>query len=99
MEPKIVADTKCVIGEGPLWHPMEEKLYWLDIDQGSLFCYDPTAGSYERVYHGETIGGYTVQEDGSFLLFMKKGAVKIWRNGTLTTVIDEITASVALGTV
>ena len=90
VKPEIVADTKCVTGEGPLWHHKEEKLYWLDIPNGSIFRYDPTAGSHERVYKGEVIGGFTIQEDGALLLFMAKGAVKIWRKGELTTVIDGI---------
>jgi D-xylonolactonase len=90
IKPKIVADTKLVTGEGPLWHPMEQKLYWLDIPNGSIFRYDPATGNHERVYKGDMIGGFTIQEDGALLLFMEKGAVKIWRDGELTPVIDEI---------
>jgi len=26
-----------ILGEGPLWHPLEERLYWLDIEAGTLF--------------------------------------------------------------
>lgn len=90
MKPEIVADTKLATGEGPLWHPMEEKLYWLDIPNGKILRYDPKTGSHQQVYQGEVIGGFTIQEDGALLLFMEKGAVKIWRNGELTTVIDDI---------
>ena len=90
MKPEIVADTKLATGEGPLWHPMEEKLYWLDIPNGCIFRYDPNTKNHECVYKGEVIGGFTIQEDGALLLFMEKGAVKIWRNGKLTTIIDEI---------
>ena len=32
MEPRIVADYASPLGEGPLWHPMERRLYWLDIE-------------------------------------------------------------------
>ncbi len=90
MKPEIVVDTKLTTGEGPLWHPVEEKLYWLDIPNGCIFRYDPATRNHERVYKGEVIGGFTIQEDGALLLFMAKGAVKIWRNGELTPVIDEI---------
>jgi len=90
MKPEIVADTKLATGEGPLWHPKEEKLYWLDIPNGCIFRYDPNTKSHECVYKGEVIGGFTIQEDGGLLLFMEKGAVKIWRDGELITVIDEI---------
>ena len=86
----MVADTRLVCGEGTLWHEGEQKLYWLDIPNGSIYRYDPRAGSHERVYSGEAIGGFTVQADGSLLLFMAKGAVLIWKQGQLTTVIEEI---------
>ncbi|MCL6558248.1 MAG: SMP-30/gluconolactonase/LRE family protein [Firmicutes bacterium] len=90
MKPEIVVDRRCKIGEGPLWHPREKKLYWVDILEGVIFRYDPVRHEYEEVYRGEVIGGYTIQEDGSLLLFMERGAVKLWRGGKLTTLIDEV---------
>lgn len=89
-EPKIVADTRLVCGEGTLWHEAEQKLYWLDIPKGSIYRYDPRAGSHERVYQGEVIGGFTIQADGSLLLFMARGAVRVWKHGELATVLEEL---------
>jgi sugar lactone lactonase YvrE len=89
-EPKIVADTRLACGEGALWHEGEQKLYWLDIPNGSIYRYDPREGSHQRVYAGEVIGGFTIQADGSLLLFMARGAVRIWKQGELSTVIEEI---------
>jgi len=90
VEPELIADYQCVTGEGPLWHPTEQRLYWLDIPKGRIFRYDPATGQHEQVHEGEAIGGFTIQADGALLLFMARGAVKIWRNGQLTTIIDEI---------
>src|SRR5690606_9618789 len=67
------------------------RLYWTDIPTGRLFRYDPATGQYEQVYQGEQIGAFTIQDDGSLLLFMDRCAVRIWREGRdLETVIDEI---------
>jgi sugar lactone lactonase YvrE len=90
MGPELIADYQCVIGEGPLWHPGERRLYWVDIPRGRMFRYDPATGQHELCYEGEVVGGFTIQADGALLLFMAKGAVKIWRAGALTTVVDEI---------
>ncbi len=90
MEPELIADYACDCGEGPLWHPDEKRVYWLDITTGRMFRYDPAANKHETCYEGDIVGGFTIQEDGALLLFMDKGAVKIWRDGALTPVIDEI---------
>ena len=29
-------DTRCSLGEGPLWHPGRDQLFWFDIDQRQL---------------------------------------------------------------
>jgi D-xylonolactonase len=90
MEAELIADYQCVTGEGPLWHPGKQRVYWTDIPTGRMFRFDPATGQHEQFYEGEVVGGFTIQADGSLLLFMARGAVKIWRDGQLTTVIAEI---------
>jgi len=90
MELELIADYKCVTGEGPLWHPGEQRLYWVDIPTGRMFRYEPASGEHEQFYEGEVVGGFTIQEDGALLLFMAKGAVALWRDGELNYVIEEI---------
>ena len=75
MEPRIVADYACLIGENPLWHAAEQRLYWTDISGGTLPLH-PATGKHEQVYEGESVGGFTLQADGALLLFMARGAVK-----------------------
>ena len=90
MEPELIADYECVTGEGPLWHPDERRLYWLDIPKGRIFRYDPASGEHEMCYEGDFVGGFTIQADGALLLFMAKGAVKTWRDGMMETILEEI---------
>ena len=90
MEPELIADTRCALGEGPLWHPDEGRLYWTDITGGALYRYSPADGTHERCYEGAQVGGFTLQADGSLLLFMERGAIKRWRDGRLKAVVEEI---------
>lgn len=90
MQLELIADCECVCGEGPLWHPTEKRLYWVDIPAGRLFCHDPASGYHEQCLEGEPIGGFTIESDGALLLFMAHGAVRVWRDGTLTTLVEEI---------
>lgn len=90
--PRMVADYACVVGENPLWHATEQCLYWTDIDTGRLFRLDPATGQHECFYQGEKTGGFTFQRAGGLLLFQARGAIRLWRDGSLTTLIDEIAA-------
>jgi sugar lactone lactonase YvrE len=94
MKPELIADYACETGEGPLWHPIEKRLYWADIPPGKIFRYDPATGQHAQIIDaGEAIGGFTFQADGSLLLFMAKGRIAIWREGKpLENIIDEIPA-------
>ncbi len=88
--PRVVVDCNCHTGENPMWHPMEKRLYWLDIPAGRIWRYDPATGETDHFDQGCAIGGFTMQPDGALLLFMARGAVKVWREDTLETVIDEL---------
>lgn len=80
-------DVECKIGECPLWQPDERRLYWTDIPDGRLYRADPDGAGYEVMYEGSMIGGFTFQADGSKLLFMADGAVRILDGGELETVV------------
>lgn len=90
MQPEIVADYECVIGEGPLWHPGEKRLYWVDIARGRLLRYDPARRASEVFEIGVPVGGLTLQADGGLLLFMARGSIQRWSSGALTPVVAEI---------
>lgn len=90
MKPIMVADYACVTGEGPLWHPDEGRVYWVDIPTGRMFRYDPVTGKHEQCYQGPCIGGFTIQADGKLLLFMERGAIRTWKDGFQETIVPEI---------
>jgi D-xylonolactonase len=91
-QPELIANYHCETGENPLWHAMERRLYWTDIPGGRMFRYDPATNTHEQFYIGRPVGGFTIQEDGSLLLFMDRGTVECWRDGVMKTVIEEIAA-------
>lgn len=87
----IASNPHCRLGENPVWHPLEKKLYWCDITYGRLYRFAPETQETELVYDGSMdrtqIGGFTIEEDGALLLFMGNGRIDRWRQGKNTTVL------------
>ena len=88
MQPELIADYACEVGEGPLWHPTEKKLYWDDWGTGRIFRFAPATGEHEVFHKGPMIGGFTVQADGALLLFMEGPSAAVLRDGKLTYIVD-----------
>ncbi|WP_276256598.1 SMP-30/gluconolactonase/LRE family protein [Halomontanus rarus] len=83
-----IVDTNDRTGEGPLWHPDEYLLYWVDIPAGRLYQYDPVDGQHGLAYetqNGAPIGGFTIEADGALLLFEDEGRIKRWSPGSSET--------------
>ena len=86
-----VALSRCQLGEGPLWHPAEQCLYWVDITRGRLHSFNPATGKYGTIIEGRPITGLTLQADGGMLLFRDQGRIDVFRDGQITdTILDEI---------
>ena len=91
MQVRTAATTRCQLGEAPLWHPIEQRLYWSDITRGRLYAFDPLRCEHELVLEGRPIAGLTRQADGSLLLFRDRGRVDVYRDGeTVGTILEEI---------
>lgn len=78
-----IADTRAGTGEGPLWHPEEAALFWVDIPAGVLYRYDPETGENSVAYETDDspLGGFTIEDDGCLLLF-EHGVVRRLRPGS-----------------
>ncbi len=90
--PSSLIPSQCDLGENPLWHPTEKKLYWLDIVQGRIERFDPLTGIREEVLKTNLFGGFTFQKGGGLFLLMEKGVGTVWKNGHFTPVCGPILA-------
>ena len=91
MEPELIADYGDWTGEGPLWHPTEKRLYWVDIPRGRIYRYEPATGEHGLFYEVDSmVGGITFQADGSMLLFMSKGGIGVLRDGKLEYIFEQL---------
>ena len=76
VEVRVAIDSPALLGEGPVWHPDQQALWYCDIPARSLHRFDPaTAAATRHEFHTD-IGSFAPVEDGSFLLALRDG---LWR--------------------
>lgn len=61
------------LGEGPVWHPHEQVLYWLDIYQGRLHRFDPRTGVDTCTELGMLVSSMGLRAQGGFVMSTRKG--------------------------
>ena len=74
-ELRIVARNPDIVGENPLWNPGDKRLYWTDNRSQRVHRLDPASGAVETVVEGQSFYAFTLQADGSLLLFMDRTRV------------------------
>ena len=61
------------LGEGPLWHPAEKALYWVDIEGDCFHRYDPGTGKQESFPVGQPVGCLAFRKDGGLVPALRDG--------------------------
>ncbi|MHC4445117.1 MAG: SMP-30/gluconolactonase/LRE family protein [Planctomycetota bacterium] len=90
-----VANYHCKTGENPLWDHKQQILYWTDIPNGRLFKYHAPTSQHQQIYTGEPVGGFTLQTDGSLLLFQVNKFSRFSPDGRLQTLVADIDPDMA----
>ena len=80
--------TKNKLGEGPLWHPEEELLYWVDIEGEYFHRYSPETGKGDTVPVGQPIGCLAFRASGGLVLGLRDG-LAFWDQETAEIEIIE----------
>lgn len=68
------------LGEGPLWHPTENHLYWVDIESGDLYKAADDFSSYQKFHFETMIGAFAFSASGGFVLATAEGFA-VWTEG------------------
>jgi sugar lactone lactonase YvrE len=72
-----VLDVQHRLGEGPRWHAEEQALYWVDIENDSVYRYYPGDGTYEGFGVGMPVGALGFREAGGLVLAVRDG-LALW---------------------
>lgn len=69
----IEIDAKATLGEGTIWHPEENRLYWVDIEGQKLHIYDPETRRDIEFATSQRIGTVVPVTGGGVLLALQDG--------------------------
>ena len=61
------------LGEGPVWHPTENRLYWVDIVAGDLYRSDPALIDFSKTHFNTSLGAFGFCSDGGFIFATGQG--------------------------
>jgi|LDZU01.1.fsa_nt_gi sugar lactone lactonase YvrE len=73
MQAKSIIDCHNELGEGPIWHPLENRLYWLDILKGKIQRYDPISMEYQTFLVGQKISAIGLRGTNTFITAGENG--------------------------
>ncbi len=87
----LVLDARATLGEGSFWHPVENKLYWIDIEGKFLHIYDPSTKKDIQFPTGSRIGTVVPVKNGNVLVALQNGIHKMdTKTGKLTFITDPV---------
>jgi D-xylonolactonase len=84
LEVKPLVNEHCATGENPYWNPHDGCVYWTDIPNGKLLRFDPATGQHQKIYEDVPVGGFTLQDDGNWLLFRVNDIAHMTPDGVVT---------------
>lgn len=70
---RLVLDARAILGEGALWHPKQNVLYWIDINGNQFHCYQPKTGTNKTFDVGAKIGTVVPAKKGGALVALQSG--------------------------
>ena len=74
-----LASENALVGEGPMWDIESQMLYWIDIQGGRFWNYDPATGENKLLHEGYNTAGAGRNKQGGLTVATWEG-VQLWNS-------------------
>jgi sugar lactone lactonase YvrE len=74
---KLIINIKATLGEGVFWHPIERKVYWVDIYEKKNHCTNPETGINKTYEVSECVGTIAPDTSGNLIVAIENSIVKL----------------------
>lgn len=88
-QPKVVIKHTCLLGEGPVWDPVQKVICWVDILNGVIHEYSPSQKTHNTIETYQMIGSLAVCTNGNFIAALQNGFAFIDRTTSEITMIAD----------
>src|SRR5256885_9752278 len=77
--PRLLVDSRNIVGESPLWHPEEGSLYWTDVNGFTIQRFILDSGRTDCWRFSEPVCTLSLTTDAERLLVALGSQVILWR--------------------
>ena len=73
IDAEVIHRRPSTLGEGSIWDAARQRLYWVDIIEHRVFCFDPETGINQEFDVGEEVGTVVLTRNDKLLLALRSG--------------------------
>lgn len=90
--PEVVAPHSSLLGECPVWDAVNQRIYWIDILNGTLMYVEPSTGTFSIQHLGEVTGSFALKRSGGFIMAVRDGFAIMDAGGKKTEQLPAVEA-------
>lgn len=84
-----IGTKSFTVGESPRWHEGQQRLWFTDVPEQKLNIYDPASETFEELYIGKNVSGFSFNRDGRIVCATHTGVYLADAQGNLELLAEE----------
>src|SRR5438093_4303295 len=73
----IIGESRCRLGESPVWDPDSKRLFWVDVMAPAVWSYDPATGVQSAIEAPDLVGSVVLGAPGSLVAGLRHGVSRL----------------------
>lgn len=73
----VVGESRCRLGESPLWDPDLKRLFWVDVLASTIWSHDPVTGVQVAIQAPDLVGNIVLGAPGMLVVGLRHGVSRL----------------------
>lgn len=92
MTAEMFVDCRCELGEGPFWHPLQDRLFWFDIVNNTMLSANSSGHIVDRITFKDTVAAAAVIDQTTMAVAQSGALLRYDLDTDTSEVIIEVEA-------